>query len=193
MTAPDNPLFARAAVNRMWGYFFGRGIVDPVDDFRSTNPPTHPELLEALARHFQEQKYDLKDLIRTIVQSRTYQLSGRGERDEPGRRGQLCPLPAARPRRGGAARRHLAGHGRGGEIRLARSSSAGGPTATGTRAIDLVPEITPVPVPGRLRPPQPADAAGEEPPAQPRPGVAHAGRADLHRKNRRRKAAGSIA
>src|SRR5262249_2043775 len=76
MTAPDNPYFARASVNRMWGYFFGRGIVDPVDDFRSTNPPTHPELLDELARYFKQQKYDLKALMRTIVQSRTYQLSG---------------------------------------------------------------------------------------------------------------------
>ena len=60
----------------MWSYFFGRGIVDPVDDFRSTNPPTHPELLQALAKDFRDSGYDLKHLMRTIVQSRTYQLSG---------------------------------------------------------------------------------------------------------------------
>ena len=59
----------------MWSYFFGRGIVDPVDDFRSTNPPTHPELLKALAKDFKDSGYDLKHLMRTIVQSRTYQLS----------------------------------------------------------------------------------------------------------------------
>src|SRR5260370_10381525 len=59
----------------MWGYFFGGGIDEPVDDFRSTNPPTHPELLDELARRFKLQKYDLKSLIRTIVQSRTYQLA----------------------------------------------------------------------------------------------------------------------
>ncbi len=75
MTAPSNPYFAKAAVNRMWGWFFGRGIVDPVDDFRSSNPPTHPELLDALARDFVEHGYDIKHLIRTIVQSRTYQMS----------------------------------------------------------------------------------------------------------------------
>ena len=68
--------FAEAAANRIWSYFFGRGIVDPVDDFRSTNPPTHPELLEALTRDFRDSGYDLKHLMRTIVQSRTYQLSG---------------------------------------------------------------------------------------------------------------------
>src|SRR5260370_1026787 len=72
----SHPYFAEAAVNRIWSYFFGRGIVDPVDDFRSSNPPTHPELVKALARDFRESGYDLKRLMRTIVQSRTYQLSG---------------------------------------------------------------------------------------------------------------------
>ncbi len=76
MTSPDNPYFAQAMVNRMWGYFFGRGIVDPVDDFRSNNLATHPQLLEALARRFSRSGYDLRSLIRLIVESRTYQLSG---------------------------------------------------------------------------------------------------------------------
>ena len=86
MTAPENPYFAEAIVNRMWSYFFGRGIVHPVDDFRTVNPPTHPDLLAALARDFVAHKYDLKHLIRTIAHSRTYQLSGKpnpgNERDE---------------------------------------------------------------------------------------------------------------
>ena len=73
----SHPYFAEAAVNRMWSHFFGRGLVQPVDDFRSSNPPTHPKLLEALARDFREQGHDLKRLIRLIVQSRTYQLSSR--------------------------------------------------------------------------------------------------------------------
>jgi hypothetical protein len=72
----SHPYFAEATVNRMWSLFFGRGIIDPVDDFRSTNPPTYPELLQALADDFRTHGYDLKHLIRTIVQSRTYQLSG---------------------------------------------------------------------------------------------------------------------
>ncbi len=71
----SHPYFAEATVNRMWGYFLGRGIVDPVDDFKASNPPTHPELLEALAADFRENGHDLKHLIRLIVQSRTYQLS----------------------------------------------------------------------------------------------------------------------
>ena len=71
----SHPYFAEATANRMWSFFFGRGIVDPVDDFRSTNPPTHPELLQALAKDFRNNGYDLKHLMRTIVQSRAYQLS----------------------------------------------------------------------------------------------------------------------
>jgi hypothetical protein len=73
----SHPYFAEAAVNRMWSYFFGRGIVDPVDDFRSTNPPTHPELLERLAEEFRKSGHDLRALMRWIVTSNTYQMSGR--------------------------------------------------------------------------------------------------------------------
>jgi Protein of unknown function (DUF1553) len=72
-----HPYFAEEAVNRMWSYFFGRGLVDPVDDFRSTNPPTHPELLARLAEDFRSHNHDLRHLIRLIVTSRTYQTSGR--------------------------------------------------------------------------------------------------------------------
>ena len=69
------PNFSRTIVNRLWGHMFGRGIVDPVDDFRSTNPPTHPELLDELARDFAGNGYDLRRLLRLIAKSRTYQLS----------------------------------------------------------------------------------------------------------------------
>ncbi|HUS06631.1 MAG TPA: DUF1549 domain-containing protein [Bryobacteraceae bacterium] len=71
----SHPYFAEAAVNRIWANFFARGIVDPVDDFRSTNPPTHPELLSALAANFRDQGYNLRRLMKIIVSSRTYQLS----------------------------------------------------------------------------------------------------------------------
>ena len=71
----SHPYFTEAVVNRMWGYFFGRGFVDPVDDFRLTNPPSHPGLLKALGEDFKKNSYDLKHLIRRIVRSRTYQLS----------------------------------------------------------------------------------------------------------------------
>ncbi|MEO8131871.1 MAG: DUF1549 and DUF1553 domain-containing protein, partial [Bryobacteraceae bacterium] len=73
----SHPYFAEAAANRMWSYMFGRGLVDPVDDFRSTNPASHPELLDRLAVEFRQHKFDLRYLIRTIANSRTYQLSGR--------------------------------------------------------------------------------------------------------------------
>jgi Protein of unknown function (DUF1549)/Protein of unknown function (DUF1553)/Bacterial Ig-like domain (group 2) len=77
MTDPKNPWFARNLANRLWAHFLGRGLVDPVDDVRATNPPTNPELLDALARDFIQGKYDLKHLIRTITASRTYQLSSK--------------------------------------------------------------------------------------------------------------------
>ncbi|HEX8911175.1 MAG TPA: DUF1553 domain-containing protein, partial [Humisphaera sp.] len=75
MGRPDNPFFARAVVNRVWGEVMGRGIVHPVDDFRATNPPSNGPLLDALAEDFVARGYDLKQLVRTILTSRTYQLS----------------------------------------------------------------------------------------------------------------------
>ena len=75
MTDAKNPFFARAGANRVWGAFFGRGIVDPVDDFRISNPPSNPALLDALGQEFARQKFDLKALMRTILRSQLYQLS----------------------------------------------------------------------------------------------------------------------
>jgi hypothetical protein len=75
LTDPKNPFFARAVVNRYWAHFFNRGIVDPLDDMRVTNPPSNPELLDALAKDFVEHHYSLKHLVRTICKSRTYGLS----------------------------------------------------------------------------------------------------------------------
>jgi hypothetical protein len=77
LTSPENPFFARAAVNRIWYHLFGRGIVDPVDDLRSTNPPCNEELMAALADDFMRHSFDRKHLIRTILRSRTYQLTSR--------------------------------------------------------------------------------------------------------------------
>jgi hypothetical protein len=75
MTSPDNPYFARAAVNRVWSHFFGFGLTDPPDDAREDNPASHPELLDALAQDFVAHKFDLKYLIRAITMSKAYQLS----------------------------------------------------------------------------------------------------------------------
>lgn len=75
MTAPENPYFSRTIVNRVWKHYFGRGFVEEVDDFRVTNPPSHPALLDALAKDFVAHKFDLRYLMRTILNSRAYQLS----------------------------------------------------------------------------------------------------------------------
>jgi hypothetical protein len=75
MAKPENPFFARALVNRLCGHFLGRGLYHEVDDLRDTNPPSNPELLDALAQDFIKHKFDMKHVIRTIVTSRVYQLS----------------------------------------------------------------------------------------------------------------------
>jgi hypothetical protein len=75
MTARDNPFFARNFANRFWAYLMGRGLVEPVDDLRATNPASNPELLDALADHLVRHKFDLKALLRVILNSRAYQLS----------------------------------------------------------------------------------------------------------------------
>jgi hypothetical protein len=75
LTAPDNPFFAKSTVNRIWYHLMGKGIVDPVDDFRDSNPSANDELLDALAKDFAANKFSFKHLIRVIMTSRTYQLS----------------------------------------------------------------------------------------------------------------------
>jgi hypothetical protein len=75
MSGPDNPFFAKAIVNRYWKHFFKRGLIEPEDDIRDTNPPTNPELLGALEDHFRSSGFDLKELVRVITNSRSYQLS----------------------------------------------------------------------------------------------------------------------
>ncbi len=75
MAGKDNPFFAKALVNRYWKHFFKRGLIEPEDDIRDTNPATNPELLQALENHFIDSGYDLKELVRVITSSRSYQLS----------------------------------------------------------------------------------------------------------------------
>lgn len=77
MTTRDNPYFARAFANRLWFYFFARGIVHPVDDFRELNPPSHPGLMKLLANEFAASGFDVKHLIRCICNSATYQRTSR--------------------------------------------------------------------------------------------------------------------
>lgn len=73
VTSKHNPFFARSTANRVWSYFFGRGIIDPVDDIRASNPPSNPALLEALTKDFVASGFDLRHLMKTITNSRTYQ------------------------------------------------------------------------------------------------------------------------
>lgn len=75
LTSADNPFFGRSMTNRIWSYFFHRGIIDPVDDLRTTNPPINPELLDALTKDFIDHDFDVRHLMRTIVTSETYQRS----------------------------------------------------------------------------------------------------------------------
>jgi hypothetical protein len=84
MTAADNPFFAKAAANRMWAHLFGRGLVNPVDDLRPDNPPSHPAILELLAVEFKKSGFDLKYLIRCICLSQAYQRTSQ-------------PLPESEP------------------------------------------------------------------------------------------------
>jgi hypothetical protein len=75
LASKDNPFLARSIANRYARYLLGRGLVEPVDDMRSTNPASNPPLLDALAQHFVASDFNLKQLMRTIMQSRLYQLS----------------------------------------------------------------------------------------------------------------------
>jgi hypothetical protein len=83
LTKPDNRYFAPAVVNRVWYHLLGRGIVEPVDDFRDTNPPSNPELLQALSADFVRNGYRLKPVIRTILNSHTYQLAADAPQPSP--------------------------------------------------------------------------------------------------------------
>ena len=75
MTSKDNPYFAKSYVNRLWGYLFGVGIIEPLDDLRAGNPPSNPELLDYLTREFVSSGFDVRHVMRLVCKSRTYQLS----------------------------------------------------------------------------------------------------------------------
>ena len=75
LTAPENPFFAKSVANRVWFHLLGKGIVDPVDDFRESNPSCNDDLLDALAKDFATNKFDLRHLVKTVMRSRTYQAT----------------------------------------------------------------------------------------------------------------------
>ena len=86
MKSPKNPFFARVLVNRYWKHFFQRGLVEPEDDIRDSNPPSNPELMAALEKHFITSGFDLKELVKTITRSHAYQLSSTPNKDNLGDR-----------------------------------------------------------------------------------------------------------
>ncbi len=145
MTSPDNPYFAEAIVNRIWGHFFGRGIVEPVDDFRATNPATHPDLLEALSRDFVDHGYDLKHLLRTILGSHTYQLSGKANhtnRDDKVNYSRALPRLLEAPVLLDAITQAT---GADSELIVSDDADASSGAPPGTRAISLLPGMVPSP------------------------------------------------
>ena len=75
LTSSENPMFAKAGVNRIWSYFMGRGIIEPVDDIRTSNPPSNPDLLDALTKDFVDSGFDMKHIMKTLARSHTYQQS----------------------------------------------------------------------------------------------------------------------
>src|SRR3989442_6678441 len=75
MTSRDNPLFAKSMANRVWSYFVGRGIIEPVDDIRASNPAVNEALLNALTKDLTDHDFDLRHLMKSIVNSRAYQAS----------------------------------------------------------------------------------------------------------------------
>ena len=75
LTSAENSVFAKSYVNRTWSYFLGKGIIDPVDDIRASNPPSNPELLDALTADFVKSGFNVQHLVKTICESRTYQTS----------------------------------------------------------------------------------------------------------------------
>jgi hypothetical protein len=96
MTSAENPFFARTMVNRMWAHFLGRGLVHPIDDARSTNPPSHPELLDALAQEFVASGFDVRKLIVAITTSEAYGLESA---PNPGNAGDTQSFARFYPRR----------------------------------------------------------------------------------------------
>ena len=99
MTAPDNPYFARMIVNRLWAHYFGRGLIEPLDDLRATNPASNEPLLNALVQYLRENRYDLKIFTRAVLNSQTYQrssqpLSGNADDDQNFSHALVKPMPA---------------------------------------------------------------------------------------------------
>ena len=116
IASPENPYFPRHIANLIWAQYMGRGIVEPVDDVRISNPASNPELLDALAKKIVEYNYDLRRIVRDICNSRTYQLTTRANETQRARRTQLRQGHDPPDARRGDARLHHAGHRDEGQI-----------------------------------------------------------------------------
>ena len=147
MTTPTNPFFARAVANRYWAHFFGRGIVDPLDDMRVTNPPSNPELLDALANDFVKNHYSLKHLVKHDRQEPDLPAQLDAERVQPARQAELRSLLSAAHERGGAVRRGQPGGRQPGDVQRAADGSLR--SEAGDHAAG---RVVPVVLPGRVRP-----------------------------------------
>ena len=119
LASPQNPWFATSFANRVWAHFMGVGIVEPVDDFRVSNPASNPELLDALGKHFTDTKYNLKALVRDICNSRTYQRSTQPQREQRRRRAEFRPRPGPADQGREPARHDQRGHRHQGQVRRA--------------------------------------------------------------------------
>ena len=157
LTSTDNPYFARSYVNRLWGYLFGVGIIEPLDDIRAGNPPTNPELLDYLTDEFVKSGFDVRHVDPADLQVADLSALGRDEQVERGRQGQLLARhrPAAAGR--GAARRGLPRDRLGVEVPGRRRRDAGGgPARLGRRAAQRLPRPPSAARPARA----PASASG---------------------------------
>ncbi len=179
MTSPSNPYFAKAVVNRYVSYLLGHGLVEPVDDLRATNPPSNPELMEALARDFIANKFDLKKLMRAIMTSRLYQLDSQPTAANESDRKFFSHFTVKR-----LAAEALLGRGRPGDrhtdqIHQPAAGHAGRRTAR-CRVSELLPQnVRQAGAGQRLR----VRAVARR---EPGPGPAHAQRRHRHRKDRQR-------
>ena len=144
MTDPTNEYFAGAMVNRVWRHYLGVGLVEPVDDLRATNPPTNPALWKALKQEFVAKKFDLRALMRVILNSRTYQLSSA---TRPGNETDARFYSHYYARRLPAEVLLDAicdATGRAGEVRRLPARRAGGAGARPRRELVLPPHVRPV-------------------------------------------------
>ena len=171
MADPKNPFFARALVNRYWAHFFGRGIVEPIDDMRLTNPPSNPELLDALADDFVKSGYDLKHLVRDDLHEPGLRAFEPAERVQREGQAELCAALSPADGRRGAARRDRSGLGRADGVRRPAGGHPRDRAARRERRLD---------VPRRVRPAQARHVlrvrAGERRQLEPEPDAAELGR-----------------